>query len=216
MKEIKLEAERREGIGKGACRKLRREGKIPAILYGPGEKPIPLMMDGNAFTYLYRSLRGEKALFNLKLKGDRGKKTIVKDLQRDPIGGKIIHVDFEHISLQKRITVEIPIHLAGIPKGVKEGGGVLEHLLREVEIECLPTDIPEHIEVDVFGLDIGDSIHVGDLELPNVRILVPPERSVATVLPPTVYKEAKVVEEKVEILEEKPEEKASEEEKEEE
>jgi len=210
MREIRLEAEKREAVGKGACRKLRREGKIPGILYGPGEKSIPLTVDGDTFTYLYRSLQGENAIFNLELSGGKGKKTILKELQRHPFSRRIVHLDFEHISPRKRITVEVPIHLVGIPKGVKEGGGMLEHLLRQVEIECLPTDIPEHIEIDVAGLDIGDSIHLGDLEIPNAQILTATERSVATVLPPTVYKEAKPVEEKPEGLEEQPEEEAPE------
>ncbi len=215
MKEISLEVERRKGAGKGICRKLRREGKIPAILYGPGEEPTPLMVDSTAFTHIYRDLKGENAIFTLKFKGSKGKKTILKELQRNPINMEIIHIDFEHISPRKKITVEVPIHLVGVPKGVKEGGGVLEHLLREVEIECLPTDIPEHIEVDVSGLNIGDSIHVGDLEVPNVQLLVSAERSVATVLPPTVYREVKVVEEELEAPEEKPAEETIEEEKEE-
>lgn len=211
MREINLAAEKREVIGKGACRKLRREGKIPAILYGIGENPTPLTVDGDAFTHLYRSLKGGKAVFNLRLGGGRGKKTILKELQREPFSRKVVHIDFEHISPRKRITVEVPIHLVGIPKGVKEGGGVLEHILREIEIGSLPTDIPEHIDVDVSELDIGDSIHVEDLEIPKVQILVAAERSVATVLPPTVYKEAKFKEEKPEALEEKPAEEAPEE-----
>lgn len=204
MREIKLEAKKREVVGKGACRKLRREGKIPAILYGPGEKSIPVSVDEDIFTYLYRSLQGGNAIFHLKLGGTKGKKTILKELQREPFSRKIVHIDFEHISPRKRITVEVPIHLAGIPKGVKEGGGTLEHILREVEIECLPADIPEHIDIDVSGLDIGNSIHVEDLEIPKAQILIAPERSVATVLPPTVYREAKVVEEAPEGIEEKP------------
>ncbi len=212
MREIKLEAKKREVVGKGACRKLRREGRIPAILYGPGEKSIPLTVDEDTFTYLYRSLQGGNAVFNLDLGGGRGKKTILKELQRQPFSRRIVHIDFEHISLRKRITVEVPIHLIGIPRGVKEGGGVLEHILREVEIECLPTDIPEHIEVDVSGLGIGDSIHLEDLEIPNAQMLTAAGRPVATVLPPTVYKEAEIVEEKPEGLEEKPAEEALEEE----
>ncbi len=212
MREIELKAEKRDVTGKGACRKLRRDGKIPAILYGPGEKSIPLTVDGNAFTHLHRDLKGENAIFNLKFKGGKEKKSIVKDLQRESVRNRIIHIDFEHISPRKKIAVEVPIHLIGIPKGVKEGGGVLEHILREVEIECLPTDIPEHIDVDVSGLDIGDSIHVGDLEIPNAQISIAPEISVTTILPPTVYRVVKVVEEKPEVIEEKPGEGAPEEE----
>ncbi|HLQ65635.1 MAG TPA: 50S ribosomal protein L25, partial [Candidatus Limnocylindrales bacterium] len=117
------------------------------------------------------------------------RKALIREIQRDPVVGNILHLDLQHISLTERITVEVPIELIGTPTGVKDGGGILEHLLREVEIECLPTDIPTHLEADVSLLNIGDSLHVSDLKAERVTILTQADRAIATVVPPTVLEE---------------------------
>ena len=127
----------------------------------------------------------------------RDRKALIREIQRHPVAGLILHLDLQHISLTERITVEVPIVLIGTPIGVKDGGGILEHLLREVEVECLPTDIPSKLEVDVSALQIGDSLHVSDIKAERAEILTEADRAIAAVVPPTVLEEVKPAEEAV-------------------
>jgi large subunit ribosomal protein L25 len=117
------------------------------------------------------------------------RKALIREIQRDPVGGNILHIDLQHISLTERIVVEVPVELVGTPIGVKDGGGILEHLLRAVEVECLPTDIPNQLEVDVTELNIGDTLHVSDIKADRVTIKTEAERAIATVVPPTILEE---------------------------
>jgi large subunit ribosomal protein L25 len=191
MKEILLEAERRGKTGKEIAKKLRKEGLIPAVLYGPGDEPTPLQVESKSLVSILRTGKGENVIITLKIDGDKNvtKKVLIREIQHDPLLGNILHVDFQHILLTKKITVKIPVHLVGIPIGVQTDGGILQHVLRELEIECLPSDIPEKVELDVTALKIGDSIHVKDVKLEKVEILSDPEGSIITVVPPTVFKE---------------------------
>jgi large subunit ribosomal protein L25 len=142
-------------------------------------------------------------------KKDSQRKVLVREVQRDPVTGAILHLDFHQISLTKKLTIQVPIHLVGIPVGVDDGG-ILQHALRDLEIECLPTAIPEKIEVDVSHLKIGDSVHVGDIKVENAEILSDSKSSIVSVVPPTVFKEpevaAPVTEEEPEVIGEKKEE----------
>lgn len=203
MAEFVLNAKRREQTGKGAAKRLRREGKIPGVLYGDGQENILLQIDVREIHALLKSLSGETALIKLRVDGEKGGqwKTIIKELQYDPVKGSLLHVDFQRVSATRKITVEIPVVLTGVPIGVKTKGGILEHLLREVEVECLPSEIPEHIEVDISHLDIGDAIHVSDLKLDKGEILNDPSTAVATVSPPRVLVEEEMVEEAPEVEE---------------
>jgi len=192
-----LKGARRSGIGKGVARKLRQTGSIPAVYYGRGEDPIVLSVVVKELEEVILKAEGSNVMVDLKVDGDGGsdRKALIREIQRDPVGGHILHLDLQHISLTERITVEVPIVLTGIPIGVKDGGGILEHLLREVEVECLPTDIPSRLEIDVSALNIGDSLHVSDLKAEKATILTEGERPIAAVVPPTVLEEAKPAEE---------------------
>lgn len=222
MKEIVLSARPREESGKEYAKKLRRNGFIPAVLYGPETKTLHLEVEAKSFLVLLRGGLGENVIITLVLddKKDGQRKVLVREVQRDPVTGDILHVDFHQISLTKKLTIEVPIHLVGTPVGVDDGG-ILQHTLRELQIECLPSAIPEKIEVDVSHLKIGDSVHVGDVTVRNAEILSDAKSSVVSVVPPTVFKEpevaAPVAEEEPEVIgEEKEEEAEKKEEKEEE
>ena len=187
-----LQGERRSGVGKGVARKLRQAGRIPAVYYGRGEDPIVLAVGLKDLQEVIEKADGSNVIVDLKVDGDGtgDRKALIREIQRDPVVGNILHLDLQHISLTEKITVEVPIELTGIPIGVKDGGGILEHVLREVEVECLPTDIPAHLEADVTMLNIGDSLHVSDLKAERVTILTEADRPIATVVPPTILEEA--------------------------
>lgn len=192
-----LQGERRTEVGKGVARKLRRAGRIPAVYYGRGEEPIPLAVGLKDLQDVIERAEGSNVIVELRVDGDgvADRKALIREIQRDPVGGRILHLDLQHISLTERIVVEVPVVLVGTAVGVKDGGGILEHLLREVEVECLPTDIPAKLEVDVSALQIGDSLHVSDLRADRVEIRTEADRTIATVVPPTVLEEAKPAEE---------------------
>ncbi len=193
---VTLKSTRRAGVGKGVARRLREAGNVPAIYYGRGEEPVALTLQVKELETLIHGSAGSNVIVDLKVEGAAAadRKAILREIQRHPVRGNILHVDLQHISLSERITVEVPVVLVGVPTGVKDGGGILEHLLREVEVECLPTDIPEKLTVDVSNLNIGESVHVSDLVIGNVEVRTEAARTVATVVPPTVLEEVKPAE----------------------
>ncbi len=187
MPVIPLTGTRREDTGKGAARKSRAAGRIPGVLYGHGETPVSLSVSAREFDLAVRK-QGGNPIIGLSLEG--GEYTaLIRAVQYDPLTHDIIHLDFQHISLTETIEVEIPIRLVGLAVGVKDGGGILEPITRELKVRCLPTAIPPHVEVDVSALNIGDSVHVSVISLPDVTILTDPDLTVATVVPPTVHEE---------------------------
>ncbi|HTK31509.1 MAG TPA: 50S ribosomal protein L25 [Candidatus Saccharimonadaceae bacterium] len=188
MSVIPLTGERREGLGKGGARKARAAGRIPGVLYGHGETPIPVSVGARDFELALRHHKGANPLVNLALGGSEYT-ALIRDAQYDPLTHHILHLDFQHISLTETVEVEVLVHVTGLAVGVKDGGGILEHILRQVEVRCLPTAIPASIDVDVSALNIGDSIHVRDLSVPNVTILTDGDATVATVVAPTVMEE---------------------------
>jgi large subunit ribosomal protein L25 len=193
MSVIPLAAGRRAVLGKGGARKARAAGHIPAVLYGHGETPQAIAVGARAFDDALRGHRGGNPIVNLAIDG--GEFTaLVRDVQYDPLTHRIIHLDFQHISLTEQVEVEVTVHLTGVPTGVKDGGGILEHILRTIEVRCLPTAIPPAFDVDVAALAIGDSLHVRDLAVPDVQILTDPDATIATVVPPTVMEEKPVEE----------------------
>ena len=197
---VSLEAARRADVGKGVARKLRAGGRVPAVYYGRGEDSIPLTISLKELESVIHSAEGSNVIVDLKVSGDKPKdrKALIREIQRDPVAGLILHLDLQHISLTERITVQVPIVLLGTPIGVKDAGGILEHLLREVEVECLPTEIPSKLEVDVSGLAIGDSLHVRDIKTERAEIKTEMDRAIAAVVPPTILEEVKPAEEVVE------------------
>lgn len=186
-----ITAEKREGTGKGAARSMRREGRVPGILYGHGEESIPLSVEAGELHRLVQAISIENTIVDLDVSGDGGEsyKVLIRELQRHPFRDEVLHIDFFHVAMDEKLYVEVPIVIMGVPEGVKNKGGVLDHQLRELEVYCLPGNIPEKVEVDVTGLDIGDAIHVRDLVLFDVEVETDPDRSVVTVLAPTVIEE---------------------------
>ena len=186
MSETALVVEVREGSGKGAARRLRAAGRVPAILYGQGKASLSLAIDPRSLEKVLKA-GGANTLLDLTVqgRGDLGTPVaLVKELQRDPIRGSILHADLYQVDLTKTVEVEVPIHLVGKPKGL-DFGGLLEHTLREVRIECLPRAIPEKIDLDVSELEIGDVLHVRDLPLPTgVTLVSDPDLGVAHVAVP--------------------------------
>jgi large subunit ribosomal protein L25 len=157
-----LEAQPREAGTKNDARRVRREGKIPAVVYGAGQGSLAISVDPRVVTRILNSETGHNTIFDLTLNGDKTKAMIV-DWQYDPIKGKLLHIDLKRIALDKVLTVNVPIFLVGEAVGVKQEGGILEQMLREVEVECLPGDIPSHIDADVTQLTFGKVLRVSDL-----------------------------------------------------
>jgi large subunit ribosomal protein L25 len=188
MAVIPLNGTRRESLGKGGARKVRATGSIPAVLYGHGEEPVPVSIQAREFDLALRTHKGGNPIVNLALSGQEYT-ALIRAVQYDPLSHDILHLDFQHISLTETIEVRVPVHLVGLPLGVKDGGGILETILRDLEVRCLPTAIPPAIEIDVSHLNIGDSVHVRELKVPDVTILTDIDATIATVVPPTVMEE---------------------------
>ena len=188
MAVIPLGGTRRENLGKGGARKARAAGQIPGVLYGHGEEPVPVAVGAREFDLALRGHKGGNPIVNLAVAG--GEFTaLIRAVQYDPLTHDILHLDFQHISLTETIEVKVAVHLTGLPVGVKDGGGILETILRDIEVRCLPTAIPASIEVDVSHLNIGDSVHVREISVPNVTVLNDGAETIATVVPPTVMEE---------------------------
>jgi large subunit ribosomal protein L25 len=161
-----LEATPRDTIGKNEARRTRRQGKVPAVLYGgDGQRATPIAVDPRALLRILHSEAGQNTLISLKLAGAGDNRVLVKDFQLDPITHSVLHADFYRVAMDKVLQVTIPVTVKGEPKGVKQQGGVLEFIRREIEIECLPGDIPEHIEVDISELMLHQGIRVRDLPI---------------------------------------------------
>src|ERR1700757_100377 len=157
-----LEAQTRKPGTKNEARRVRRGGKIPAVVYGAGQDSLPVAVDPRQVSRILNSETGHNTIFDLTLDGSKTKAMIV-DWQYEPIKGKLLHIDVKRIAMDKKLAVMVPVELVGEPAGVKQQGGILEQMLREVEIECLPGDIPSHIDVDVSELVFGKVLRVADL-----------------------------------------------------
>ena len=176
-----LEAQTREPGTKNHARRVRRDGKIPAVVYGAGKDSLPIAVDPRVVTRILNSETGHNTIFDLAMNGEKTKAMIV-DWQYEPIKGRLLHIDVKRIALDKVLRVSVPIELTGEAAGVKQEGGILEQMLREVEIECLPTDIPSHIDVDVSHLTFGKVLRVSDLpHLEKIKFLTDENQPVAHV-----------------------------------
>lgn len=194
MNQISLKASTREGAGKKAAKALRREGKLPAVMYGARQDPVPLAVNYRDFDAFLRKHRGESAIINLDIEGDKPRMALLREVQRDYVQNTLIHVDFQQISLTDRIHMTLPLVLVGSAVGARpEHGGVLEQSLREIDIECLASDIPEHLEADISLLHLHESLHVGDLSFPGIRIIT--DRAVVIASVVGAMREAAPVEE---------------------
>ena len=188
MKKVILNADVREEVGKSKVKELRRSDLIPAVMYRDGKEVINLKIKTDDLFDILHTTAGSNVLITLKINGDKKSKErtcIIKEVQRNPVKENIIHIDLNEISLTEAIKVKVPVHPHGEPEGVVKDGGVLDHPLWEVEVECLPTEIPEKIIVEVSAMKIGDTVFVKDLKIPSgVKVTNDPELTVLSVVPP--------------------------------
>lgn len=168
---MKVTAEPRTAAGTSNARRMRREGKLPGNVYGLG-KNLLIQLDRHTFAKAMSKHESEHLLMDLEIVGEGVKKVLLQEMQHHPVTGAITHVDFQEISMTKKLRIEIPVRLVGEPLGVTQSGGVLEHLIRSVEVECLPTDIVEHIDVDVSQLAIAQSLSVGDIKVDAAKYVI--------------------------------------------
>jgi large subunit ribosomal protein L25 len=191
MEIVTLELGRRDAGTKGEARRLRRAGRVPGVVYGRKSDAIAVDMDGHTLRKLLRMAAHGNVMLDLKIPGESGEvKAIFREIQTDPVRDAPLHCDFQRISLDEKIHVRVHVHATGVADGVKNFGGILDHHLREIEIRCLPTDVPDAIHCDVTHLGIGQSVRVKDISLPGVEILLEPETIVLSVVPPSILKEA--------------------------
>ncbi len=203
MKTVELNVERRSERGKNEARRTRVAGRIPAIVYGAGKSNVPISVDRKSLSDAFRNGAGENAIFLLKLAGsDQSRHAMIKELQKDPLSRKALHIDFVRVMMDAKIRVRVSIEVVGIARGVKTDGGILDMVTREVEVESLPGNIPAHLPVDVSDLGIGDAIRIKDLKaLEGVEIVDDPEKVLVHVAQPTLEAEPVVAAEEAETTE---------------
>ncbi len=206
MTEARLAASKREGTGKGVARKLRQAGRVPAVLYGRDMEPVHLSVDAHDAELLFRSISVENTVIDLEVEGEKAPyPALVREVQTHPWKESLLHIDFLRIQKGVAVDVEVPIHLLGTPEGVRTHGGTLEQVIHELEVRCIPSKIPEAIEVDVSGLDVGDALHVSDLVVEEgVEILTDPDQTICAIAAPRVAEEEAAAEEELEGVEAPP------------
>lgn len=181
-----LKATKREGTGKGVARKLRQSGRVPAVLYGSGMDALHLTLDAMEVEHLFAAISVENTIVELDIEGEKQtQQTLVREIQAHPVRNSLVHIDFLRIQKGVAVDVEVPVHLVGTPIGVKQHGGVLEQIIHEIEVRCIPSMIPESFEIDVTGLDIDDALRVSDLAFEEgVAPTIEQDRTVCLVAPP--------------------------------
>lgn len=199
MASAQLSATPRDGTGKGSARSLRAKGQVPAIIYGHGREPQPLAIDTRELEKLLSKISAESTVIELSMDG-KSARTLIREIQRHPFKRQILHVDFQELVAGEKVTVRIPIVLTGVPEGVRVDAGILDQVMRELEIEVDPANIPNHVEVDVNPLRIGDSVHVRDIALPEgVELVGEPDSTVCVVSAPRAVVETVAATEEVEV-----------------
>lgn len=184
-----ISATPRTETGKGVARKLRAQHSLPGVLYGHHREPQPLVLDGRDFDRLIEHYAAETTVVELTVDG-QSVRTLIREIQRHPFKRQVLHVDFQALVAGEKVTVDIPIVLVGIPEGVRLTGGTLDQVMRELTVEVDPSDIPNHVDVDVSALNVGDSLHVSDISLPpGVEVQDDPETTICVVVPPRVAEE---------------------------
>jgi large subunit ribosomal protein L25 len=212
-KQVKLAAQQRTGVGRSAVRKLKTQGLIPAVIYGGKEEPRNLQLSARAVANLFSHAAGENILVDLDIdeSGQQiSRMALVQAVQHEPISGRVTHVDFQAVRMDELLRANVPVEALGEALGVKSSGGILEQSLRTLEIECLPKDLPDVLTIDVSHLDIGDAVHVSEIQLPpGVKALDAPDQAVFLVAAPTVIEEvvpsAEAVPTEPEVIKEKKE-----------
>ena len=190
MATASLSAKPRTDKGKGVARKLRASGEVPGVIYGHGRQPQPLTVNAREFDRLAERVRITSTVIELALDGKTAR-TLIRELQRDPIRRTVLHIDFQELVAGEKIVVSVPLRFVGTADGVKNGGGILEEVMHSLEVRCDPSNIPDHVDVDVTPLTIGHSLHISDLKLPpGVEVTDDPEQTIAVVSAP---KEEEVV-----------------------
>ena len=194
-----IQVRTREETGKNSNRRLRAAGQIPAVLYGAGVDTVPIQVERKKVEEVFRAGATENTIFLLRrLESDQERHARIRELQIDPVSREVLHIDFQRVLMDQAIRVNVPVHLAGVPRGVREQGGMIDFVTREVEVECLPGDIPAAFEVDVTELVIGDHFEAGALQVPaGVTLLEEPDRVILSV---TYPQRAEEVEEEAEEL----------------
>jgi len=192
MQEITITAKKRESAGKGVARKLRASGRIPGVFYGKGREPIPIDLDATQFEQILRHLESESIIVNLDIDGNASK-ALLREVQYGPIRDKLLHADFYQVAMDQEINISVPIHFEGVSTGVKNDGCIMQTVMRELEISCLPDRIPQSVDIDVSEMAIGDSVHVRDLDLKGIKVISDHNRTIVTIIPPTVIKVAEPV-----------------------
>jgi large subunit ribosomal protein L25 len=188
---VALAAKVRTESGKGPARQARFRGQVPAVIYGQGRSAQSLTIEAKALEQALIGIEPAATIIELAMDGKK-MKTLIREIQRHPIRPDIIHVDFYEIHAEQKVTLKVPVHLVGAPDGVRNAGGVLDQVTREVEIEVLPEHIPDRVELDVTALKIGDSLHVEALTIPNATILTHKDQTIATIVPPRAEEVAAV------------------------
>src|SRR5438270_11383729 len=181
---VSLAASPRQASGKGGARQIRVRGRVPAVIYGHGRDTHALELEAKALEKALTGIEPASTIIELAVDGKAAVKTLIREIQRHPLRPDIIHVDFYEIHAEEKVKLKVPVHLVGNPDGVRNAGGVLDQVTREVEIEVMPDNIPDRVELDVTALKIGDSLHVRDLHIANATILTLADLTIATVVPP--------------------------------
>ena len=196
MKTIEITVEKRPSRGKNEARRTRMAGKVPAVVYGAGKDTVPITVDVRSLSDAFRGGAGENAIFLLKL-GDTGetRHAMIREFQRDPVSRRPVHLDFVRVLMDTKIRVRVPVEVVGVAKGVKVDAGILDFVTREIEIECLPGNIPEHLPLDVTELAIGDALRISDLNAPEgVEVVDDLEKVIVHVAHPAAEEVAAPVE----------------------
>ena len=192
MERMSISVEKREEVGKGAARSLRRNNMIPAVIYRAGDS-LPVQFSKKDLSRFINATAGEQIMVDLQFGDGSSRFALMKDYQTDPVDGELLHADFFEVSLTEEVEVTVHITLVGEPIGVRRDGGILQYLLREIEVECLPDKITGHIEVDVSNLEIGQSIRVGDLRPgEGIKVLNDPDEVIINIVAPAVEEAAPV------------------------
>ena len=195
-KNYELKAKTRDRFGKNEMHRLRNEGRVPAVVYGPKDDSLAISLDTKEVSHLFQHVSFENTIIQLDITGKVRKslQTLIRNVQKHPYRQQIQHLDFYSVAKNRPVTVEVPIMLHGSPFGVRTQGGLVQHVLRDLEISVLPANIPEHIVVDITDLNIHESIHVEDIPKGDYEILSDLGSTVVTVVPPVIYKEPEVAE----------------------
>jgi len=180
---VELTAEPRSGKGKGAARQIRFGSRVPAVIYGHGRDTQSLTLDAFALSQALKGVEWASAVIQLTV-GGKTVRALIREIQRHPVRPDILHLDFYEIRADEKVRLKLPVHLVGTPEGVRNQGGVLDQVAREIEIEVLPEHIPDRLDVDVTDLTMGHSLHVRDITIPNAQILTSGDLTIATIVAP--------------------------------